>query len=183
DLLKVSLARINDVSRSLLLLSDGTVLPNKMVRLDIQKLLNEVYEEAGAQVRSAGLQFDWQSHGETLFVRGDVMRLKQVVINLIDNAVKYNSAGGMVKMKAWGESNFAIIEVSDSGVGIPAADLPHVFDRFFRVDKSRSRERGGSGLGLAIVKKIVEEHGGKVTAQSVDGTGSSFRIKLPLLRS
>lgn len=180
DLLKMSLERIKDVSNSLLLLSDGTALPSQMTQVDIQKLISEVYDEMGLKVRAAGLRFDWQSHGATLPVRGDALRLKQVVINLVDNAVKYNSTGGMVKIEALRKGNSAIIAISDSGIGIPAADLPHIFDRFFRVDKSRSRERGGSGLGLAIVKKIVEDHGGTVTAQSPGGQGSVFRIKLPL---
>jgi len=181
SLLKMSLARINDVSNSLLLLSEGTVLPIHMVRVDLHTLMSEVYEEAKIKVQSAGLQFEWQPSGEYLYVRGDAVRLKQAVINLVDNATKYNRPNGMVRIKAWSESNNAVIEVSDSGIGISDADLPRIFDRFFCADKSRSREHGGSGLGLAIVKKIVEDHGGTVTTQSVDGHGSAFYIKLPLL--
>ena len=180
ELLKMSMERINDVSNSLLVLSEGTVLPNHMVPVDMKVLLNEVYEETEVKVRTAGLQYDWCPCYEALSVRGDAMRLKQAVINLLDNAVKYNTEGGVVKMKAWREYDLAIIEVSDTGIGIAAVDLPHIFDRFFRVDKSRSRERGGSGLGLTIVKKIVEDHGGTVSVKSVDGHGSSFRIQLPV---
>ena len=180
ELLKMSMERINDVSNSLLVLSEGTVLPNQMVRVDMKTLLNEVYEETEVKVRTAGLQYDWYPCEDALSVRGDAMRIKQAVINLLDNAVKYNTAGGVVKMKAWREDELAIIEVSDTGIGIAPVDLPHIFDRFFRVDKSRSRERGGSGLGLTIVKKIVEDHGGTVSVQSANEHGSSFRIQLPI---
>jgi signal transduction histidine kinase len=103
------------------------------------------------------------------------------VINLVDNAIKYNRPGGSVKLSARAEGHSVIVQVSDTGIGLSQEDLPHVFDRFFRVDKSRSREQGGSGLGLAIVKKIVEDHGGTVSVESVVGEGSMFSIALPEL--
>jgi signal transduction histidine kinase len=107
------------------------------------------------------------------------MQLKQAMINLIDNAIKYNRPGGSVKLSTRADGQSVIIEVSDTGIGISAEDLPHVFERFDLVDKSRSRENGGSGLGLAIVKKIVEDHGGTVSTESAVGEGSTFRISLP----
>jgi signal transduction histidine kinase len=103
-----------------------------------------------------------------------------VIFNLVDNAIKYNLPGGSVEITVQIENRLVIIKVADTGIGIAAEDLPRVFDRFYRVDKSRSRQRGGSGLGLAIVKKIVEEHGGMVSVESIPGQGSTFRIQLPL---
>ena len=92
-------------------------------------------------------------------VEGDRARLKQVIVNLLDNAIKYTPRGGRVRLSVRRESGYAVLEVADDGIGIPAEALPHVFKRFYRVDTSRSREQGGAGLGLAIVKSICTAHG------------------------
>jgi signal transduction histidine kinase len=180
-ILKLSLQRMNDVNNSLLLLSEGTPTQSRWTRVDMTSLLNEVYGEAGAEAKTAGINFEWQPTDANLPVRGDAMHLKQAIINLVDNAIKYNRPGGAVRLSARAEGQSVIVQVSDTGIGISLEDLPYVFDRFFRVDKSRSREQGGSGLGLAIVKKIVEDHGGTVSAESIVGEGSTFRISLPEL--
>jgi signal transduction histidine kinase len=113
-------------------------------------------------------------------VKGDRARLKQVVVNLLDNAIKYTPDGGTVHLKVAAVNSHAIIEISDTGIGIPLESLPHVFDRFFRVDQARSRRPDGAGLGLAIVHSICQAHGGEVTAESVIGKGSRFCVSLPL---
>jgi signal transduction histidine kinase len=114
-------------------------------------------------------------------VMADADRLKQVLLNLTDNAIKHTPAGGGVHIDASGPFNgFARIAVNDTGQGIPEADLPHIFDRFYRVDKSRSRERGGSGLGLSIAQKIVEAHKGRITVSSKIGVGTTFDVFIPL---
>ena len=113
-------------------------------------------------------------------VRGDRARLKQVIVNLLDNAIKYTAAGGRVRLTVRREQGFAILEVADDGIGIPAEALPHVFKRFFRVDTSRSREQGGAGLGLAIVKSICSAHGADIEVISEVGRGSTFRLRQPL---
>jgi signal transduction histidine kinase len=181
EVLKLSLRRMNDVNNSLLLLSEGTPTQSRWTRVDMTSLLNEVYGEARAAAKAAGITFDWHSTGTSLPVHGDAIHLKQAVINLVDNAIKYNRPGGSVTLSARTEGHSVIIQASDTGIGISSEDLPHVFDRFFRVDKSRSREQGGSGLGLAIVKKIVEDHGGTVSVESIAGEGSTFSIALPEL--
>jgi two-component system, OmpR family, sensor histidine kinase BaeS len=109
----------------------------------------------------------------------DQDKLSQVVINLLSNALKYTDEGGTVRIGTTFSDKSAEISVSDTGVGIAPADLPLIFDRFYRADKSRSRETGGSGIGLAIVKKIVEAHSGKVAAFSEPGQGSRFVVSLP----
>jgi signal transduction histidine kinase len=109
------------------------------------------------------------------------MRLKQIVVNLVDNAIKYTPDGGEVIVSLAAERKTAIFEVSDTGIGIPAAALPLVFDRFFRTDQARSRESGGTGLGLSIVKAICDAHGAVASVTSVEGKGATFRIELPLL--
>jgi heavy metal sensor kinase len=113
-------------------------------------------------------------------VEGDPGRLKQVVVNLADNAIKYTNEGGSVDIRVAAVDGKALLEVSDSGLGIPSEALPHVFERFYRVDKARSRQMGGAGLGLSIVKSICEAHGGRISVESTEGTGSRFTVELPL---
>jgi heavy metal sensor kinase len=115
-----------------------------------------------------------------VMVEGDPARLKQVIVNLLDNAIKYTAAGGRVRLTVRREQGFAVLEVADDGIGIPAEALPHVFKRFFRVDTSRSREQGGAGLGLAIVKSICSAHGADIEVISEPGRGSTFRLRQPL---
>ncbi len=118
----------------------------------------------------------------SVWVQGDRARLKQVIVNLLDNAIKYTPAGGAIQWNVARENGRAILEVADNGIGIPAEAAPHVFDRFFRVDKARSRDEGGAGLGLSIVKSICSAHGGEVEVESALGHGSRFRIRLPVTR-
>ncbi len=118
--------------------------------------------------------------GPRPMVQADSDRLKQVLINLVDNAIKYNREGGSIRVTAQPEGSALRVKVADTGIGIPARDLPHIFERFYRVDKARSRQRGGTGLGLSIVKHIVEAHGGTVTVASELERGSTFSFTLPL---
>jgi len=111
-------------------------------------------------------------------VEGDRARLKQVVVNLLGNAIQYTPEGGAVHLKVHASNGRVVLEVADTGIGIPTESVPHVFDRFFRVDQTRSRE-GGAGLGLAIVKSICNAHGGTVEVESAVGRGSRFSVKLP----
>ena len=119
---------------------------------------------------------------EAVFVNGDRFRLKQVVVNLLDNAIKYTPDGGSILLRVSQEADEAILEVSDTGIGIPEDALPHVFDRFFRVDRMRSRFPEGAGLGLAIVKAICSAHAGEISVTSTLGKGTSFKVRLPLAR-
>ncbi|MBI5211498.1 MAG: HAMP domain-containing protein [Elusimicrobia bacterium] len=113
-------------------------------------------------------------------VQADRGQLKQVFTNLIDNAVKYTPEAGVVRVGAAVAGREVRLSVEDTGAGIPAEHIPRIFERFYRVDKARSRELGGTGLGLAIVKHIVEAHGGAVAVESEPGRGSTFRFSLPL---
>nr|WP_223186310.1 HAMP domain-containing sensor histidine kinase [Streptomyces sp. CBMA29] len=112
-------------------------------------------------------------------LRADPLRLRQVIGNLLSNAIRHTPPGGSVTLRCRREGDRVVIEVADTGTGIDAADLPHVFDRFWRADKSRSRRTGGSGLGLAIVRHLTEAHGGTVSASSVPGQGTVFAVTLP----
>ena len=122
------------------------------------------------------------SLGGQLIVAVDRLRMEQVLLNLLENAIRYTEPSGRVTVSLTsGEQDHVQITVSDTGVGIPETDLPYIFDRLYRVDKSRNRGRGGSGLGLAIVKQIVELHGGTVRVRSVEHKGTTFTILLPAL--
>lgn len=115
-----------------------------------------------------------------LIIRGSESRLHQAISNLIDNAIKYTPEGGSVGIVLEQTETAAKLAVSDTGIGIPADDLPHIFERFYRVDKARSRETGGTGLGLSITREIVKMHGGIIRVKSEEGKGSIFTIEIPL---
>lgn len=112
-------------------------------------------------------------------ILADEARIAQVLLNLIDNAIKYNQQKGVITISAKEKNKFVQVDISDTGVGIPEKDLPRLFERFYRVDKARSRELGGTGLGLSIVKHIVSAHHGEVSVQSVLGQGSTFSFTIP----
>ena len=115
-------------------------------------------------------------------VKADRDRIRQVLINLLDNAVKFTPEEGRISLEVRlnAERTGVELHVKDQGIGIPSSDLPRIFERFYRVDKARSREQGGTGLGLAIVKHIVEAHRGHVSVRSTLGQGSDFCVTLPL---
>jgi signal transduction histidine kinase len=120
----------------------------------------------------------WNPGGALPLVLGDEERLGQVFSNLLDNAIKYTPDQGAITITI-GEQNGSVdVHIDDTGIGIPETDLPRIFERFYRVDKARSRELGGTGLGLAIVKHLVEAHGGTVTAESRE-KGTRFTVRLP----
>jgi two-component system phosphate regulon sensor histidine kinase PhoR len=131
---------------------------------------------AAATERGVALEVE----GDPVAVSGDPDALERLLLNLLDNAVKYNRPGGAVRVRTGRSDGEALLEVHDTGIGIPADSLPRVFERFYRVDKGRSREEGGTGLGLAIVKHVAQQHGGRLEVESTLGQGSVFRLLLPL---
>ena len=149
----------------------------QLAQVDVAALLRDV----AAELRLVGTHatIDVRADG-SLPVVGDRDKLKQVLINIGDNALKFTPPGAVVTMTAARMGNSARLRVSDSGPGIPAADLPRIFDRFYRSDASRARISGGMGLGLAIAKAIVDAHHGNIVASSVPGRGATFTIDLPL---
>jgi signal transduction histidine kinase len=149
------------------------------VSLDLAPLLYEVADEVGPLAREAGvdLRVDVPPHLPALW--GSPEQLRVVIRNLLDNAIKYTPAGGMVAVAAQAVNGAVRVEVQDSGVGIPAEALPYVFDRFYRVDTAKPLRQSGAGLGLALVRAIVAAHGGHVEVTSAPGTGSTFRVHLP----
>jgi heavy metal sensor kinase len=149
------------------------------VRLDLARLAAATADQMSLLAEDKNIQVTCAAP-EPVWVEGDQARLKQVVVNLLDNAIKYTLQGGVVGLTVRVINSRAVLEIGDNGIGIPAEALPRVFDRFFRVDEARSREQGGAGLGLSIVKSICTAHHGRVEASSLPGRGSHFRVELPL---
>ena len=118
---------------------------------------------------------------EELSINGDMQAIRQMIDNLIDNAIKYTPLGGEIRVSLRKLDNNALLTITDNGVGISPQYQQRIFERFYRVDKARSRELGGTGLGLSIVKNIVEQHLGKVSVTSQEGNGSTFTVTLPLI--
>jgi two-component system, OmpR family, phosphate regulon sensor histidine kinase PhoR len=110
---------------------------------------------------------------------GDQEAIHQILDNLVDNAVKYTPEGGTIRVRCFGQDDLVCLQTTDDGIGIPEQDLPRIFERFYRVDKARSRELGGTGLGLSIVKHLVQAMQGSIQAQSQVGKGTTFLVRLP----
>lgn len=172
------LAKIVERLFALSRLDSGEAQVNRM-RFDLAELATTTADQMNLLAEDKGIQVSCEV-GPQVMVEGDRARLKQVIVNLLDNAIKYTGDGGSVQLKVHALKDVALLEVVDSGVGIPAEALPHVFDRFFRVDKARGRDPGGSGLGLSIVKSICAAHGAEVEVESATNQGSCFRVRLPL---
>jgi two-component system sensor histidine kinase BaeS len=115
-------------------------------------------------------------------IEADEEKLSRAIEHLVDNAVQYTPPCGTIRVRTCRSAGEAIIQISDTGIGINADDLPHIFEQFYRADKARSMSSGGAGLGLFIAKRIVEAHAGRIEAESAIGQGTTFRIRLPLSR-
>lgn len=164
--------------RDLTLLHEGA-LPLDRQRVDLARIAREVVEMSQAAAKEKGITLLSADSGPVA-VLADGERVAQILHNLLSNALRHTDRGGVIRVNVTVAGADGELEVSDTGAGIPAAELPRVFDRFHRVDRSRSRATGGAGLGLAIVKQLVEAQGGRVWARSREGAGSTFGFSLPL---
>ena len=145
---------------------------------DIIVLLKELLEAQEMQAKEKGIALTINEGNKTLFVFADRFRIRQVIVNLIVNSIKYGKQGGETKIRFYDAGANISIEVADNGIGIAKVHLPRLFERFYRVNKSRSREQGGTGLGLAIVKHIIEAHNQKIKVMSTEGVGTVFSFNL-----
>lgn len=153
--------------------------PPKLAPVDLAPLIRETLSRFGRPAGERGVVLSASLPDALPRALADGDQVRQVVANLVDNAVKYTDKGGRVEVSARAAGGGLVVDVRDTGLGIPAADLPRVFERFYRVDKARTREAGGTGLGLAIVKHLVEAQGGKVSVESRQPGGSTFSFFLP----
>lgn len=164
-----------NLTREFLLETLPDTLSNEFQEI-ILALFESVFEEAE-------ITLEWKVANNLLpVVLADKRLIGQVVANLIENAIKYTPAGGRITIAAEASDSEVIVHVQDTGIGIPAEARPRIFERFYRVDKGRSREMGGTGLGLAIAKHIMLQHGGRIWVDSILGEGSVFHFALPLQR-
>jgi two-component system OmpR family sensor kinase len=174
-------ARMSRIVADLLFLAQadaGLQLELGLVELDT--LVLDVYRQAKLMANGVKVHL---GHEDQAVVSGDADRLKQLMLNLVDNALKYTPAGGEVRLSLYHEQGWVRVSVQDTGPGIPPEDLPHIFERFYRVGKERVPGMEGTGLGLSIAKWLAEAHGGKLTVESKVGRGSTFTLWLPELRS
>lgn len=146
---------------------------------DIKVLAAEVMDEMDMKAKQNGVELVFKEGASSTFnVYADRETIRQVLTNLINNSINYGESGGSTKIAFYNMDDLILVEVADNGIGIPEKHIPHLFDRFYRVDKSRSRARGGSGLGLAIVKHILEAHQQSINVRSTPGLGSTFGFTL-----
>jgi two-component system, OmpR family, heavy metal sensor histidine kinase CusS len=172
------MARLTDQLLALAREDAGVAHPDP-VPVDLGELVGGVTEALRPVVEAKRLKLAAELAAGVV-VRGDPVRLRQVTMNLIDNAAKYTPEGGSIRVTVGRADGLAVFTVADTGEGIPPEHLPRVFDRFYRVDKARSREMGGTGLGLAIAKSIVTAHGGRIELTSAVGAGTTATVTLPL---
>ena len=154
-------------------------LPLKLEPVDVRALINAIIQGLEKNAKDKGLALSADTNDDVSSVIADRVRLEQVIVNLVDNAIKYTNSGS-VRVSAKTEDNMIRIDVEDTGIGIPEKDISRIFERFYRVDKGRSRDLGGTGLGLAIVKHIIQAHNGKIWVKSISGKGTIFSFALPL---
>jgi heavy metal sensor kinase len=147
-------------------------------RMDLRDMVEEVcrHAEILAEEKDISIVIAFL---EQVKINGDEVRLRQMVWNILHNGIKYTQPGGELKVSLLEESGFALLSIQDTGIGIPEKDLPFIFDRFYRVDKARSKDEGGSGLGLSICRHIAEAHKGEIKVESKPGLGTRFKIHIP----
>ncbi len=173
------------INRLLFLARSDDRLELVLTEINLNILLSETAQDARILCEQKHLNLCWEpsENNNTVRVKGDIVRLRELFLNLLDNAIRHTPEGGVITLAIHQIDNLARISVSDTGIGIPVEHLPHIFERLYRVDKSRSRADGGAGLGLAISRRITEVHGGHIEVVSEAGKGSTFTVLLPLLAS
>jgi two-component system phosphate regulon sensor histidine kinase PhoR len=172
--------RLSMISNDLLILSAAESNPVRKSSCDIADVFRGVLDQLSSRAHEKGLEIKYTGP-QHLEVEANPSQFTQVAINLIENAINYTNHGS-VELKVAEEDGHAVVSVADTGLGIASEHQPRVFERFYRVDKARSRHSGGTGLGLSIVKHIVESHGGRVSVASTLNQGSTFTIRIPIGR-
>jgi signal transduction histidine kinase len=185
EVLEETLVEVNfmtEIVDSLLMLArvDEGRAPLHLEPTDFRELLAEISETANILGEQASVNVSMESPNKALVLPLDRGRVRQLLLNLLTNAVKYTPRGGHVSIKCVKNPESVVVEVADTGIGIATGDLPHIFDRFWRADGARTRgQRPGAGLGLGICRWIAEAHGGSIAVQSRRGEGTTFTVTLP----
>jgi heavy metal sensor kinase len=171
-------ARLEHLVSGLLVLSrcDAGETLRQRVELDLAELVRSTAEQMRLMAEDRGIDVEL-SGLQRAVIHGDPSRIRQIIVNLLDNAIRFTPPNGSVILRTYEDDSAAVLEVLDTGIGIPKASLPLVFERFYRADEARSRDDGGAGLGLAIVKSICSMHGAEIEVSSQLGEGSCFRVR------
>lgn len=173
--------QLTRLTKDLLLLaqSDSDQIKINKVSVNAKEFIEDVFSNAQMLAHDKNIKIHLDSMADGFLIL-DPDRIRQLLLNLIDNAIKYNKPGGEIRINSQRTNSQFILAVQDTGIGIEPQDIENIFERFYRVDKARSREEGGSGLGLSIVKWIIDAHGGTIKVESEKNKGSTFVVKLPL---
>ena len=174
--------RMTRLVKDLLLISslEGKMLLNNSV-FSLSDMINDVVSTMTLVANEKGHRLKFETFSEIPVFYGDRDKLEQVLYNVISNSIKYTHNGGRITVRAGRVYSDFLVEVVDNGIGIPEKDLDRIFERFYRVDKARSRELGGTGLGLSISKSIIDAHGGTIKVSSKVGEGTKVTISLPVI--
>lgn len=170
--------RLTLISQDLLILSAAESNPIRKQRCDISDVFKGIVQQLESKAKKKGLDLTFSGPPQCV-IEANSSQMMQVALNLVDNAIKYTTEG-FVSVKVEPEEDVVKILISDSGIGIPSDQMGRIFERFYRVDRARSRATGGTGLGLSIVKHLTEAHGGKITVESALNVGSTFIVELPI---
>ena len=173
--------RLSHIVDQLLVISrlDAGQAGIERVPMDLGELATSTAEQMNLMAEERGISIRF-AVSKGVCVKGDPLRMKQILVNLLDNAIKYTQEGGWVEVRVRAQQDTAVLTVSDNGIGIAPESLPHIFERFYRADKARTRSTGGAGLGLSIVKSIAAAHEGRISVRSREGEGTSVRVEVPL---
>ncbi|GIN56784.1 two-component system histidine kinase PnpS [Lederbergia ruris] len=154
-------------------------IPLKLEQMNMTEAVLNMANTIQKEAKKKKLTLILPEQMNDIWIEGEKDRIHQIVLNLLSNAIAYTSEGGKIIVKLWEEADQVKLSISDTGIGIPSTELPRIFERFYRVEKARSRRSGGTGLGLAIVKHLTESHNGKIEVKSEEGKGTTFIITLP----
>ncbi|OGS46026.1 MAG: hypothetical protein A2539_08420 [Elusimicrobia bacterium RIFOXYD2_FULL_34_15] len=181
DIMQANTERLNNLINDMLVISksESKEMKLELKKVNIEKILESISSMYKERIDKKSQKLIFEIANNFTEITADEEKLIQIFSNLIDNAIKFTGQGGVITVKCYDVQDKIKIEVSDTGIGIPKEHLPRIFERFYRVDKARSREMGGTGLGLAIVKHLIQLHGGTVSVESQPGRGSSFTVVLP----
>ena len=181
---------LNEIKRMTGVLSDLTMLTNfdaktetlRYEKINLEKLIKAANQSLQILAKQKKIRLTYEKNARQIKIFGDESKLEKLLLNIIRNAIKYTEKNGKIKIWIEDDGEFVKINIQDNGIGIPKEDLPYIFERFYRVDKARSRKEGGTGLGLSICLWIAEAHGGYISVESEQGKGSTFTVHLPCLK-
>jgi len=182
DVINIEADRMTRIVKDLLTLSRLDYDRSKLNKttFSLQNLVRDIVRKLSIDAKNHNNEISFEQTNEIPPFFGDRDRLEQVMTNIISNAVKYTPGGGKITVNCGYQYTDAIITVTDTGIGIPKEDISRIFERFYRVDKARSRKFGGTGLGLAIAKEIIDAHSGKIEIESTQGKGTKVTVKIPI---